>query len=91
MSEVEDVLNHENFAFSLLVDVNDDVDAEVDGESEASSVGHKVPSRIVSTLNMDPVKCKTDGALDVNTFSWDTTFFKFAQIERIKVGLTVFI
>ena len=40
---------------------------------------------------MDPVKCKTDGALDVNTFSLDTSFFKFTQIEREKVGLAVFI
>ena len=40
---------------------------------------------------MDPVKCKTDGALDVNTFSLDTSFFKLTQIEREKVGLAVFI
>ena len=40
---------------------------------------------------MNPVKCKTDGSLDVNTFSLGTTFFKFAQIKRIKVGLAVFI
>lgn len=40
---------------------------------------------------MDPVHGKTDGALDVNALSRDTTLLKVAQIERVKVGLTVFI
>ena len=74
MREVEDVLDHVNFALGLLVDIDDDVDCEVDGESETTTVGHKIPLRIVSALNMDPVKSKTDGALDVNTFCCDTTF-----------------
>ena len=91
MGEVEDVLDHVNFALSLLVDVDDDVDRKVDGDSETSGVGNNVPLWVVSTFNMDPVHGKTDGALDVNALSRDTTLLKVAQIERVKVGLTVFI
>ena len=40
---------------------------------------------------MDSVKRKTDGALDINTLCWHTTFLKFTQVESEKVGLAVFV
>ena len=91
MRKVEDVLDHENFALGLLVDIDDDIDREIDSYQETSAVGHKVPLRIVSALNMDSVKRKTDGALDINTLCWHTAFFIFTQIEGKKVGLAVFV
>ena len=58
-SEVEYVLDDIHLSFKFLVNIDRDVNARIACKSDSSSIGNKVPDRVVSSLNMKSIKSKT--------------------------------